>query len=413
VENGQAVELIMVNGTGGRNNNKIYRMTEITGDRFRAEYGRYGASMAEKIYPMYKWDKVYKSKIAKGYKDETERRSIKVVSKSSGYTPIPNAVIEKLIIQLMNYTNKSVAANYTVSAESVTQSQVDEAQRLLNILFSNAKTGREVTFFNETLTDLFQVIPRRMGRVSDHLIEETAGILRKNVAEIKKMLIQEQDNLDSMATKVGILEAEEETGETLDNKTMLDVLGISVSTINPKQEVEIKKHLGGISNKFKTAYEVTNKATLKVFNKNIADSKDKTTALLFHGSRNENFINIMKTGLLIRPSSAVYTGSMFGDGIYFADKARKSLGYTSLRGSYWSGGSDNTGFMAVFKVHTGKQMDIHKHDSSCYNLSANTLKNKGDYDSVFAHGGIDLKNNEMIVYRGNQTTIKYLIELEN
>jgi poly [ADP-ribose] polymerase len=37
---------------------------------------------------------------------------------------------------------------------------------------------------------------------------------------------------------------------------------------------------------------------------------------------------------MIRPSGAVYTGSMFGDGIYFADKAAKSIGYSSLSGSY-------------------------------------------------------------------------------
>jgi hypothetical protein len=36
----------------------------------------------------------------------------------------------------------------------------------------------------------------------------------------------------------------------------------------------------------------------------------------------------MQTGLLIRPSGAI-SGSMFGDGIYFADKAQKSIGYSS------------------------------------------------------------------------------------
>jgi poly [ADP-ribose] polymerase len=44
----------------------------------------------------------------------------------------------------------------------------------------------------------------------------------------------------------------------------------------------------------------------------------------------------MQTGLLIRPSGAVHTGSMFGDGIYFADKAQKSIGYSSLSGSHWT-----------------------------------------------------------------------------
>ena len=31
---------------------------------------------------------------------------------------------------------------------------------------------------------------------------------------------------------------------------------------------------------------------------------------------------------------------MFGHGLYFAPRAKKSIGYTSLNGSYWSGGMD-------------------------------------------------------------------------
>ena len=41
------------------------------------------------------------------------------------------------------------------------------------------------------------------------------------------------------------------------------------------------------------------------------------------------------------------------------------------------------------------------------------LKAKGDYDSLFAKGGVDLKNNEYIVYNDNQCTIKYIIELKS
>jgi hypothetical protein len=47
--------------------------------------------------------------------------------------------------------------------------------------------------------------------------------------------------------------------------------------------------------------------------------------LYWHGSRNENWFNIMQTGLLIRPSGAVHTGSMFGDGIYLLIRLRNLL----------------------------------------------------------------------------------------
>ena len=71
---------------------------------------------------------------------------------------------------------------------------------------------------------------------------------------------------------------------------------------------------------------------------------------------------------MIRPSGAIHTGSMFGDGIYFANKAQKSIGYSSLRGSYWTNGGSNKGYLALFDVHVGNQKHIKTHDSSCYKL---------------------------------------------
>ena len=65
--------------------------------------------------------------------------------------------------------------------------------------------------------------------------------------------------------------------------------------------------------------------TKKIYDDYLKTTDNKRTELYFHGSRNENFISILKTGLLIRPSGAIHTGSMFGDGIYFAPKARKSF----------------------------------------------------------------------------------------
>ena len=102
----------------------------------------------------------------------------------------------------------------------------------------------------------------------------------------------------------------------------------------------------------------------------------------------------------------------FGDGIYFADKAQKSIGYTSLRGSYWAHGGDSNAFLALFDVHLGKQKEILHHTSSCYSLSKKVLDKEG-FDSVFAKGGADLRNNEYIVYDPSQCTISHLVEISN
>lgn len=51
--------------------------------------------------------------------------------------------------------------------------------------------------------------------------------------------------------------------------------------------------------------------------------------LLFHGSKNENVLGILKHGLLIAPPVAPMTGWMYGKGVYFADRFSKAFGYTS------------------------------------------------------------------------------------
>lgn len=76
---------------------------------------------------------------------------------------------------------------------------------------------------------------------------------------------------------------------------------------------------------------------------------------------------------------------MFSDGIYFANKAQKSIGYSSLRGSYWANGNDNKGYLILFSVNLGKQKHIYKHNSSCYKITENNLLLN---NSLFAHGGI-------------------------
>lgn len=56
--------------------------------------------------------------------------------------------------------------------------------------------------------------------------------------------------------------------------------------------------------------------------------------LLWHGTRAENLVGILQTGFRIAPKEATRTGSMFGEGIYFADVFSKSYQYTSATQNY-------------------------------------------------------------------------------
>ena len=49
--------------------------------------------------------------------------------------------------------------------------------------------------------------------------------------------------------------------------------------------------------------------------------------LLWHGTGAQNMINILERGLMISGHNSLRSGSLFGDGIYFADSIQKSINY--------------------------------------------------------------------------------------
>lgn len=53
-----------------------------------------------------------------------------------------------------------------------------------------------------------------------------------------------------------------------------------------------------------------------------------TAKLLFHGSSNINYQSILSKGLLIKPEGVTYSGSIFGNGIYFSNTVNKCILYT-------------------------------------------------------------------------------------
>lgn len=104
-------------------------------------------------------------------------------------------------------------------------------------------------------------------------------------------------------------------------------------------------------------------------------------------------------------------GAMFGHGLYFAPRAKKSIGYTSLNGSYWSGGTSLTGFLAVYKVAYKNPFNVYRH-TPAYKLFTKENVHRLGADAIFASKDQGmLVNDEVVVYDDKQATIRYLIEL--
>lgn len=392
------------------NNNKYYRMIP-QGDTFSVEYGRIGVENFQKAsYSMSQWDKKYYEKIKKGYQDKTDLvEELIEKEQSKGQLTnkeIINQAIAKIVQRLQDMANKAIQENYTISSNVVTQAMVDNAQEIL-IDITNSTT---LESFNENLLKLFTTIPRKMKHVKEHLARDT-----NDFADI---IQTEQDLLDVMAGQIykkPLVQTQSQVDViNVEQKTILEELGLHLEETTPKEIQMIKKQLGDQSYKYYNSWKVVNNNTQERFDTFIKKNNIKETKLLFHGSRNENFWSIIKGGLVLKPTNVVITGKMFGNGCYHALDAGKSIGYTSLNGSRWANGNSNSAFMALFDVAYGTPFIVYNFDSKFYNLNYDKLQDfqKGAH---CLHAKSDkgmLRADEIVVYKEEQMTIKYLIELK-
>lgn len=388
------------------NNNKYYEMIP-NGDSFTVKYGRIGASAQVASYNASQFDKKYNEKIKKGYVDQTELRKdlvkIEKSEKKEKYLPIAEESTKRLIDFLQEVARQKIAENYTVSSESVTQAMINEAQTVLNKL-ANEKDKEK---FNKELLTLFNILPRKMYDVNAFLAKSG------DKEEFSKIYIREQELLNVMRGQVVQHIIDEQINEDVEEpqQTILEALGLEIEPINEIDERIILKELEEIKDKFYMGWKVKNIKTSNKFEEHLKTSIHKNKKLLWHGSRNENWMSIISNGLILNPN-AVITGKMFGQGIYFAPKSRKSFGYTSYDGSYWARGNSKRAFMGLYEVHYGNPYIVSDFNSRFYDYNFDKLRQNGNYDCLHADStkGM-LRNDEIVVYREDQVNIKYLVEL--
>lgn len=412
--------LILVDpNNNGVDSNKFYKMAGNGDNTFTVEYGRVGAAPQTKTYPMSKWNSTLSSKLKKGYVDRSDLMQeviadSKIEDKSNGvdeFGLVQNLSVREIIKRLWDYANKTIQSAYSVRAEAVTQAMIDAAQKKIDYIAANYKNW-SVDEFNKNLNELFIIVPRKMKRVSDCLVSDSS--------EYDKKLSEEQSLLDTMAgqvykPKVKIADTDSEIKAS---ESILQKMGITMEEATKEDIAKIKKAMGDSAGKFYKAWRVTNFETEKNYQKFTTENNIGNVKLLCHGSRNQNWFNILKMGLKIRPAGAIATGSMFGLGIYWSNPEKykggvaKSIGYTSL-GGYWTRDYQNCGFLAFFDVAIGDSVNAYSFDSKYYSYNLERLKKDNPKAwSLWAHGNTSmLRNDEIIVYDDRQMTIRYLVEI--
>lgn len=390
--------LIMV--TSANNNNKYYRQIP-HGNTWTAEYGRVGAAPQKAEYPMSKWDSKYKEKIRKGYIDQSDLVEDLLQAKKqkdqSPYREIENKAIAEIVEHLQEMARQAISDNYSISSNKVTQAMVDKAQDIINGLINVESTD----VFNEQLLKLFTTIPRAMGEVLCYLASSKT--------EFTEIIKREQDLLDVMKGQVVQKKIDDDAKAILQSETnqsqltILETLGLQFSECDEQDIEVIKEHLGESKNRFRRAWRVNNLNTRRRFDEFVIAENITDKKLLWHGSRNENWWSIINTGLVLRPTNVFISGKMFGYGCYFAPKAQKSIGYTS-------GGRES--FMALMEVAYGKPYDVYTFDSKYYDYDYEHLQKEcPGANCLHAHAGSMLRNDEIVIYREEQISIKYLVEI--
>lgn len=411
--NHEYLEMNFVGETAtGRGNNLQFTMENLHNGTFRQTESRVGITIGRHrprswSAPIEKWDEVYLSKMKRGYLvTKTEKMEKKVIEKGGNsingkeYAPIADPSVNEIVTRLLQYTTDVLNATYRIKVDDISDEMIRYGRAILDELAAGFQ-NMSVAEFNNILKTLYAAVPRRIDNLSKNLA--------KRKVELNDIVANEQELFDIMVSRV---RSGQQLGQYKEKPTVLQVFNLDWRDATDQEAEKIKEMLGRNSNQYLKAWKVKNHVTERRFNAFCQKehlNESNGISHLFHGSGTENFWSIVTQGLTINPTGVVISGKMFGNGTYFAPLARKSLGYTSGRGSVWRHGTDSTCFLAIYKVATGKHYDVTTSDSS---LNWQLLQQKcPGAHCTWAHAGISLRNDEVIVYQDSQSTIEYLIEM--
>lgn len=397
-----------------RNLNNYYKMTDLGGGEWGATTGRIGERQGRNrrarnvVIPQkhrdYEFGIKLLEKLMNGYQDKSECHSIKIIRSKNPEATVSGIDDEKvadLIERLMRYAQEAIRENYTVSYTDVTEEMIRQA----NTEIQKIRESRDIRELNAHLTELMHIIPRRIDGRGDAGVK---SMLAESMDQLADILEREKELLDIMEGQILV---NQETKKEEEN--IIDRMGITIRQATPEEYKEAESALdGGLQTKLKAVYRVINKATQAKFDEYIKE-ENPDRKIFWHGSKNRNWFSILQKGLLLNPDAAI-TGKMFGQGIYFAQSAMKSWGYTSSPVAKYTNEYGKCAFMALFDTAYGKPFEVYDHHLFSSGFDYTDLK-KHAPDCNCVHAKKDkgmLYADEIIFYREDQVTVKYLCEFD-
>lgn len=391
-----------------KNSYKQYKLIPENG-KVTAYYGRMAVQKGQLFgersvdYPLSSYWSKYYEKVGKGYVDRTRLYMPEVFGDSQTPQPVikKRTLKEKVVTasQELFQTLKNLAKNAVTRAEvkvPVTPAIIAAAKESVEKM-REAALKNDVVSFNLALLDIVSILQRPVATGDGTGVKRMLALKKNDFARI---IEREEDLLQAME---GSISGDEKPM----SKESFDQYDIEVFAATDQQRDEVLKHLSpSLKPKVKRIFRVIPKEQKKQFNDYLKKRNIKTVKMLWHGSRNENWMSIIRNSLLLNPN-AVITGKMFGCGIYFAPSSMKSWNYTSFRGTTWAGGRSNTAFMGLYAVAYGKPMEVDTWDCTA-DYKASVIRQ--GYDSLHAHAGTNLRADEIVLYNEAAVLLNYIVE---
>ena len=300
---------------------------------------------------------------------------------------------------------------------TISSNQISKAYNILNRISKNLEDYNESEFMKAT-SEFYSVIPTNFGLSKPPLLNNE-DILKEKI-ELLKILGDVEAAARIMKNTVGSAKEIEKKYYSL----KCDMKPLE----NPERIKLIRSYFNNTKG---STHSIGNYLTIRdIYEVDRGEPEFNSWKglhnhqLLWHGSRLVNYVGILSQGLRINPSNVVKTGSMFGNGLYFANSSTKSANYMVS--------SNGIGIMLLCEVALGKCYEkitseyVTKLPDGCHSTRGigKVIPDESTHvvvdDNIIVPNGKLIENKEVnaylqydefIVYDMSQVKIRYLLLL--
>ncbi len=373
----------------------------------RTTWGRVGsaAQSSEKVCTQAEVARLIGEKQGKGYREVDlhlpQATLIPSVSSQAPTLPPLPAKVGQLLDWIFREAGEHIAGFLACTVDALSQGQIVRGRQLLDqaqgqyAAWERRHTGAGFAALAETVQTYYNAIPTQLP----HRIDP-----QEVVSAFCRDFNEQEDRLNQLQAALATLTAPTPAPQQSDpQRRRYNLLGADIRVLPDRDPIHdwiedyVKRTaVHGYRMRVRDIFAVTVPSERQAFT---ANQQGRTRVeTLFHGTHNANIRHILNTGLICPRTPA--HGRMFGHGIYFAGLASKS-------GGYCTAGSDVPHMMFLADVALGR---IYTSPSAQPQLTTPPA----GFDSVMGKGGYTggLINDEFIVYRREQQTLRYLLTWE-